>query len=125
MSWRTTIGVRYDEPRVNLKLHLDNNAMALVPRFLEALMDSTLKPQVCCAAYKQFPFSMGTEYLKFPCTKSGQIGFGFKVDYGMWRKEHLSSYTKAVNVCYAVIVPAICENRECATYRRNGNFHSQ
>lgn len=51
LSWRTTIGVRYDEPRVNLKLHLDNNAMALVPRFLEALMDSTLKPQKLLAKH--------------------------------------------------------------------------
>lgn len=66
---------------------------------------------------------MGMEYFKFFCIKSGQIGFGFKVDYGMWRKEYFSLYMKVVNVCYVVIVLVICENRECVIYRRNGNFY--
>lgn len=42
LSWNTRVGMKYDEPKVVLILHKDNDTMALVSEFMDVLMDSTL-----------------------------------------------------------------------------------
>lgn len=63
LSWNTRVGMKYDEPKVVLILHKDNDTMALVSEFMDVLMDSTLILQKQLARRNNKAHQPGIQFL--------------------------------------------------------------